>query len=889
VAKNNLSKRRVFQRALRFEGLEQRLLLADDLDDALSEAASLGAITTTPKTASKRIDPDTDVDMYRFTVTAGQVVDFDIDTALNGPGGLGSYLRVFDAAGRQLAFNNDGAAPGENEVGFDAYLRHTFATSGTYYVGVSNLNNSSYDALTGERDTTGGLDAVGDYQLIVKGLPIDNDDSLSEATSLGAITNDPEIVDASIDPDIDVDLYRFTVTAGQVVAFDIDTLTNGPGGLGSFLRIFNAQGQELAFNDDARAPGDGQLGFDSYLTHTFAAAGTYYVGVSNANNDSYNPTTGNGDTAGGQHSIGDYQLIVRNIPPDADDTLTEATSLGNLTSVPKIVDASIDPDIDVDLYRFSVTDGQVVDFDVDTATNGPGGLGSFLRLFNAQGQQLAFNDDGAAPGENQVGFDAYLRHTFSAGGTYYVGVSNWNNSAYDPLTGNEDIPGGNDAVGDYRLNVRLLPIDDNDSVDEAIPLGTITGTPRTANATIDPDIDVDLYRFSVAADQIVDFDIDTAVNGPGGLGSFLRLFDSQGQQLAFNDDAAAPGETEVGFDAYLRHAFTAGGTYYIGVSNFNNASYNPVTGNGDTAGGQHSIGDYQLIVALADVPQPDQLIVTIDRTSIPEFNGAAVGTVTRSTASSGTQLVVALSSSQTDEATVPSSVVIPANQLSVSFTITAVDDGFVDGTQTVLITAEASGFVDGAQSLQVTDSDGVWHNRLRPFDVNNDNFVTPIDALLVINFLNTFGSGPVPTGSPPPFFDVNSDNSISPIDALMVINGLNGQSSLQATGEGEGEAATPEAQTTAAASSTAPAQALLFSAPKEFEPTGHTFHEATAFESTAAASRPHPDPFHSNESNLAALAAALVPAPPSTASLDEFFAELGAEREDSLLVEQHLL
>jgi hypothetical protein len=852
---------RPFKRRLGFEGLEQRLLLAD-LDDSLSEATSLGAITANAKTESDRIDPDDDVDMYRFTVTAGQVVDFDIDTPFNGPGGLGSYLRIFDSSGGQLASNNDAAAPGENEVGFDAYLRHTFASAGTYYVGVSNFNNASYDPLTGDEDTIGGSNAVGDYELIVKGLPIDNNDSLTEATSLGAITNDPEIVDESIDPDIDVDLYRFTVTAGQVVSFDIDTAVNGPGGLGSYLRIFNAQGQQLAFNDDARAPGDSELGFDSYLTHTFATSGTYYVGVSNANNASYNPTTGTGDVAGGLHSIGDYRLIVTNILPDADDALAEATSLGALGDVPETIDASIDPDIDVDLYRFTVAAGQVVDFNIDTSLNGPGGLDSFLRLFDAQGQQLAFNDDADAPGDNQLGFDAYLRRTFATGGTYYIGVSNVNNSSYDPVTGNGDVPGGADAVGDYRLVVKLLPIDDNDTLTEATALGAINNVPKTVNATIDPDIDVDLYRFTVTADQVVDFDIDTSANGPSGLGSYLRLFNAQGQQLAFNNDAAAPGETQVGFDAYLRHTFAAAGTYYIGVSNFNNASYNPTTGNGDTAGGQFSIGDYQLIVTAADAPAADRLILTIDPTSIPEFNGSATGTVTRSAENLGSQLVVSLSSGDTGEATVPSSVVIPANQSSVSFTITAVDDQVVDGTQTVLIIAEANGFVDGTGSLDVTDSDGAWHNREWPVDVDDDNFLAPIDALLIINFINTFGSGPVPAGSPPPFYDVNSDDFISPIDALMVINALNAQEAQRAVGEGDGEAA------------------VLLMALDDTEPLRGMAGESRPLASDPA--RTNALSLNSDVPQSASAAPVVVPLQPSTAALDEFFAELATQPDPGL-------
>src|SRR6187549_1786282 len=117
------SARRALRRLLRFEGLEQRLTLADDLDDSLVEAISMGAVSTTANPVNGRIDPDVDVDIYKFTVGAGQVVDFNINTPLNGPNGLGSYLRLFNAQGQQLASNDDANAPGENEIGFDAYLR----------------------------------------------------------------------------------------------------------------------------------------------------------------------------------------------------------------------------------------------------------------------------------------------------------------------------------------------------------------------------------------------------------------------------------------------------------------------------------------------------------------------------------------------------------------------------------------------------------------------------------------------------------------------------------------------------------------------------------------------------------------------------------------------
>src|SRR5205823_2889660 len=215
-----------------------------------------GAVSTTPVSAGDSISVDTDVDMYRFTVTANQVVDFDIDTPFNGPGGLGSFLRLFNAQGVQLASNDDANAPGENVIGFDAYLRFTFATAGTYFLGVSNNNNTHYDPVTGNGDTSGGQNSTGSYTLTVKALPVDTNDSIGKATPLGAISTNPHTVNDSITPDIDVDLYSFSVAPGQVVDFDIDTPLNGPGGLGSFLRLFNAQGVQLAFNDDANAPGE---------------------------------------------------------------------------------------------------------------------------------------------------------------------------------------------------------------------------------------------------------------------------------------------------------------------------------------------------------------------------------------------------------------------------------------------------------------------------------------------------------------------------------------------------------------------------------------------------------------------------------------------------------
>ncbi|MEO8497803.1 MAG: Ig-like domain-containing protein, partial [Planctomycetota bacterium] len=83
-----------------------------------------------------------------------------------------------------------------------------------------------------------------------------------------------------------------------------------------------------------------------------------------------------------------------------------------------------------------------------------------------------------------------------------------------------------------------------------------------------------------------------------------------------------------------------------------------------------------------------------------------------------------------------------------------------------------------------------WRNSIEPRDVNNDGFITPLDALIVINSLNLMGTRPlpnppVPPNSPPPFYDTNGDGTISPVDVLLIINYLNDPAN-QSEGEGEG-------------------------------------------------------------------------------------------------------
>ncbi|HUG70935.1 MAG TPA: dockerin type I domain-containing protein [Pirellulaceae bacterium] len=89
---------------------------------------------------------------------------------------------------------------------------------------------------------------------------------------------------------------------------------------------------------------------------------------------------------------------------------------------------------------------------------------------------------------------------------------------------------------------------------------------------------------------------------------------------------------------------------------------------------------------------------------------------------------------------------------------------------------------------------------LNRLDVNKDGHVTPLDALIIINEINSNGSHPVFTGVER-LMDVNGDGTIAPSDVLAIFNYLSANSFIQAEGEGVSAFSTALAAIPVAASS----------------------------------------------------------------------------------------
>jgi hypothetical protein len=99
------------------------------------------------------------------------------------------------------------------------------------------------------------------------------------------------------------------------------------------------------------------------------------------------------------------------------------------------------------------------------------------------------------------------------------------------------------------------------------------------------------------------------------------------------------------------------------------------------------------------------LSATVSPASMYETGAQTTVTLTVSrTGSTSTPLVVMLSSSDLAEATLPASVTIPAGQTSAQATVTAVNDGILDGSKVSTLTASAIGFPNTTTTVTTIDT-----------------------------------------------------------------------------------------------------------------------------------------------------------------------------------------
>jgi len=126
-----------------------------------------------------------------------------------------------------------------------------------------------------------------------------------------------------------------------------------------------------------------------------------------------------------------------------------------------------------------------------------------------------------------------------------------------------------------------------------------------------------------------------------------------------------------------------------------------------------------------------------------------------------------------------------ANGALVEFTLDT--SGVYAGTYNLSLTATSLGnseSFDGLGSAAdtviingVVQVQSLWQNARNASDVSGDGYVSAMDLLLIVNRINTAGSGPL---TPPASgdkvgytYDVNGDGNLSAVDAVVLLNCLN--------------------------------------------------------------------------------------------------------------------
>jgi hypothetical protein len=536
-----------------------------------------------------------DVDLFSVVLAAGQTLNVDVVAQVSGSG-LDSYLRLFNSAGVQLAFNDDAGGS------LDSSLAFTATASGTYYVGVTGYGNSVYAPATGSGTVAG---STGAYVVAFTRTTaaLEPNDSLAQATVVvpsGGTASFEAIVGDGAYGSRDVDLFAVDLVAGQELTLTVVAAAAGSS-LDSYLRLFDATGQQLAANDDTAGSTDSRLGYVA------ATAGRFFIGVSGYGNSVYAPQVAGSGAAG---STGSYRLDIalsEVVPPEPpapvepgepNDTLATATvglaagaSEANLVG---LIGDGANGTSDVDIFSIVLGSGDMLEVAVRAQAIGSS-LDSYLRLFDDNGVQLIANDDFGGS------LDSGLAFTAREAGTYYVGVSGFGNGRYSPGTG---AGLGAGSVGGFELMLRrtapepTVPLEPNDTLADATVVSLSAGAADMTGMIgdgVEGRRDVDLFAVSLAAGDTLTVDVSARDTG-STLDSYLRLFDPAGQELVVNDDFGGSLDSRIEFTA------TAAGTYFAGLSGYGNARYAPLIAGSGTPG---STGSYSLAFTVVGVGGPD--------------------------------------------------------------------------------------------------------------------------------------------------------------------------------------------------------------------------------------------------------------------------------------------
>ncbi|HEY1685404.1 MAG TPA: S8 family serine peptidase [Tepidisphaeraceae bacterium] len=248
---------------------------------------------------------------------------------------------------------------------------------------------------------------------------------------------------------------------------------------------------------------------------------------------------------------------------------------------------------DVDLYKITLQETGTLSAVLADASGGTA-FDASLILFDSNGNQLQ-----AVTGTNSNGYPTLTTPNPLTGGTgdnnsvYYIGVSSAGNNAYN-ITDSSNATGGS-TTGDYKLTVSISNPDPNGvpqgavAVDLTDPnyvlqnnqvaneyvgdLGSDPAPDGSSDRVSVPNGDVDMFKIVAPDTGTLTADVDAEYYGLQGADSYVAVFDSNFNQIT--SDGSPSNFFSSASDSEVQFNVTLGQTYYVAVTVYDNASFDP--------------------------------------------------------------------------------------------------------------------------------------------------------------------------------------------------------------------------------------------------------------------------------------------------------------------------
>ncbi len=330
---------------------------------------------------------------WTFAGNAGDVVTITMQAS---SGDLDPYLYLLNAAGHELAYNDD--AEDASVGSYNAQIAgFTLPASGTYTIRATRFAEEAGSS-------------TGNYRLRLESGSAAQTGVTVPPAGAGAISLGETVTGQITNTAYQQD-WTFDGVAGDMITI---TMNRTSGDLDCYLSLLDSAGLEIASNDDATVPQLNSL--DSQISLSLPVTGRYTIRATR-----YSGSSGS--------STGTYALSMNAGSPFADAMPISI----NQTVTGEITNAAFGQ-----AWSFTGEAGQIV---VITMRATSGDLDTTLYLLSEDGTELAYNDD--AEDASVGGYNSQIvRYILPVSGTYYIYATRYGG-------------GTGSSIGAYELTLAL--------------------------------------------------------------------------------------------------------------------------------------------------------------------------------------------------------------------------------------------------------------------------------------------------------------------------------------------------------------------------------------------------------------------------------------------------